>query len=151
VRRRPAEEETMTRSHVPRVGSAVVVRDGETILLGIRKKEPNRGKWVLPGGRIEPFESIADAARREIAEETGLLIDVNEQIGTFEIVAPPHEHRLIIFSWGSPVGGELRPASDILTLRFCHRDELAQLDLSEIVRAVLRKVGWLDEALEAAA
>src|SRR4051812_43060202 len=47
---------------LPRVGSAVIVIDGESVLLGVRNKEPHRGKWVLPGGKIRPFESIDDAA-----------------------------------------------------------------------------------------
>jgi 8-oxo-dGTP diphosphatase len=124
---------------LPRIGSALVVRDGEgRVLLGRRAKDPNRGRWVLPGGKIELFESIAEAGRREICEETGLNVDVGEQIGAFEIIRPPHEHRLIVYSLARPIGGQLRAASDVSELRFCSADEIAELDLTEICADVLR-------------
>ena len=127
----------------PRAGSAVVVVDGDSILLGTRAKEPNRGKWVLPGGKIEAFESIEDAARREAREETGLEVEVTAQLGAFEIINPPDEHRLIVFSRAEPVGGTLRAGSDLSELRFWRREDLEQLPLSDFVRDVLETFGWL--------
>jgi ADP-ribose pyrophosphatase YjhB (NUDIX family) len=138
-------------TNLPRVGSAVVVCHDDRLLLARRAKDPNRGKWIFPGGKIEPFESIREAAARELLEETGLEIEVTGQIGAFEIIRPPSEHRLIVFNWAEPVGGKLRPASDVSELRFCTRQELAQLDLSEIVAHVARTIGWLGERTALAA
>ena len=129
---------------LPRVGSALVIQNGDRVLLGVRNKEPNRGKWVLPGGGVEPFESVKDAAKREIAEETGLVVEVGDQIGVFEIIEPPNEHRLIVYSWATPIQGDLRADSDVLELRFVDRAELSQLDVSPIVRKVLLQTGWLE-------
>jgi ADP-ribose pyrophosphatase YjhB (NUDIX family) len=128
----------------PRLGSAVVVRDGDALLLARRAKEPNHGKWIFPGGKIELFESIESAGRREVQEETGLYVEMGEQIGAFEILNPPHEHRVIIYSWAHPLGGTPRPASDVSELRFCTRKEIATLDVSDIVARVARAIGWLD-------
>ena len=135
----------------PRLGSAVVVRRDDALLLARRAKQPNAGKWVFPGGKIEMFESIKAAAEREILEETGLHIEVQDQIGAFEIIRPPEEHRVIIYSWARAVAGHARPASDVSEIRFCTRDEIATMDLSEIVVSVARAIGWLDppEALAA--
>lgn len=72
---------------VPRAAVSVVVRwstppsstqthaaDGSARYLLVRRgKEPNKGLWSLPGGKIEVGETTLDAARRELWEETGLL------------------------------------------------------------------------------
>jgi ADP-ribose pyrophosphatase YjhB (NUDIX family) len=132
----------------PRVGSAVLVTHEDRVLLGVRGKEPNRGKWILPGGKIKPFESIQEAARREIREETGLDIVLIGQATVKEIIDPPAEHRVIIYSRAEPVGGEMAPASDLEEVRFCSRAELGQLDLSPVVQDVLEELGWLERARE---
>lgn len=133
----------MSAENMPRVGSALVVRDGKKILLARRNKDPSMGKWVLPGGKIEPFESIASAGEREIREETGIDVAVADHIGVFEIIAPPKEHRIIIYSWADFIGGSLREGSDALEPRFFDREEISTLDLTETVSAVLRKIGWV--------
>jgi 8-oxo-dGTP diphosphatase len=135
---RPAAKTT------PRLGSAVVVLDGDCVLLGIRGKEPNKGKWVLPGGKIKPFESIEHAAIREIREETGLAVEVQGQLGVWEIIDPPEEHRVIVYSLARLIGGKLEAASDLDEVRFCHRDELDALDISDVVCRVLDRVTWAD-------
>ncbi|MGC5535264.1 NUDIX domain-containing protein [Streptomyces sp. SR-10] len=56
------------------VGVGVVVRDAEgRVLAGWRVKDPARPCWSLPGGHMEPGESPAAAALRELREETGLV------------------------------------------------------------------------------
>jgi len=134
----------MSDEKLPRVGSALVVRDGDRILLARRNKTPNFGKWILPGGKIEPFESIAAAGEREIHEETGLLVRAGEQIGAFEIIVPANEHRLIIYSWADSVGGKLRAGSDALEPQFFTRDGVRSLQLTEVVSLVLKKIKWLE-------
>ena len=47
------------------------IRGGKVLLMH-RKREPNLGLWVAPGGKIEPGESPYETALREFAEETGL-------------------------------------------------------------------------------
>jgi 8-oxo-dGTP diphosphatase len=134
-------------TRAPRVGSAVFLTDHHgRILLGRRAKEPNRGKWVLPGGKIQPFESIADAARREVFEETGLEADIDAVLDVREIIEMPHEHRLIVFSSARCVGGKLEAASDLEDIRWFTPDDLALLDLSDVVRDVLDDQGWLQRA-----
>ncbi|MCS6761441.1 MAG: NUDIX domain-containing protein [Candidatus Devosia symbiotica] len=50
------------------------MRDG-TVLLIKRAYDPYKGLWTLPGGRLEPGETIEHCAAREIAEEMGIVID----------------------------------------------------------------------------
>lgn len=128
----------------PRVGSAVLVVDEDgRLLLGARQKDPHRGKWVLPGGKVEPFETIDDAARREILEEAGLEIKVDRRLDVVEIIDPPHEHRVIVYTLASPVGGSVKASSDLSSARFFSRQEVAELDLTPTVRDVLTRHGWL--------
>lgn len=127
----------------PRIGSAAIVRDGDRILLGRRAKDPGRGNWILPGGKIEPFETIKDAVCRELREETGLEITVDGPIGAFEIVNPPTQHRIILYHWASPVGGTLTPSSDVDELRYVTKEELATMSITGVVAEVLKHVGWL--------
>ena len=58
---------------------AVVVNDGKVLLLRKAKYEGNggkEGKWNNPGGRVEPGEHWQDALRREVLEETGIIIEL---------------------------------------------------------------------------
>jgi 8-oxo-dGTP diphosphatase len=130
-------------SRLPRVGSAALVINDDRVLLGRRNKEPNRGRWVLPGGGVEPFETVADAVKREVREETGLVVDLDGQLGVFEIIVPDSEHRVIVYNWARPISGDLKASSDLSELRFVSRDELAEMDLTPVVHQVLVSAGWL--------
>lgn len=58
--------------------------EGQTrVLLVKRANEPFKGRWGLPGGFVEIDEDLADAARRELAEETGVEVDVVRQLGAY--------------------------------------------------------------------
>jgi 8-oxo-dGTP pyrophosphatase MutT (NUDIX family) len=64
-----------------RAGVGVVIRGhGDTILL---EKRRDCGWWGLPGGRVEPGESLVEAAVREVREETGLTVEVTHLVGVY--------------------------------------------------------------------
>ena len=64
-----------------RAGVGVIVRgSGDSILLERRR---DCGWWGLPGGRVEPGESLVDAAVREVREETGLAVEITHLIGVY--------------------------------------------------------------------
>ena len=129
---------------LPRVGSALLVQDGQQrILLGQRNKEPQRGSWVIPGGKIHAFERIAEAAARELEEETGLSVEVGAQFRVYEVVNPPNEHRIVIYSWAKVVAGEPKASDDLSEVRFFAPDELSSVSLSPLVRRVLEDAGFL--------
>lgn len=67
---------------------AVVIGDDETMLLAHWNEGPERNGWSLPGGGIEPGEHPADAAVREVREETGYDVELDELIGVDSIVIP---------------------------------------------------------------
>jgi len=59
----------------------VVIETAGGIVL-IRRRNPPHG-WALPGGFVDPGESVATAARREAKEETGLDVDLTELLGVY--------------------------------------------------------------------
>ncbi|MAF80822.1 DNA mismatch repair protein MutT [bacterium] len=57
---------------LPKVAVATFIRRDGKILLGKRKGTRGAGKWGVPGGRLEMWEDLTEAATREVKEETGL-------------------------------------------------------------------------------
>jgi ADP-ribose pyrophosphatase YjhB (NUDIX family) len=60
----------------PLIGVGVVVFKGDEVLLVRRGKPPREGRWSLPGGRQRLGETVRETARREVAEEAGLEVEV---------------------------------------------------------------------------
>jgi 8-oxo-dGTP diphosphatase len=129
---------------LPRIGSALLVRDNaDRILLGKRNKDPQRGYWVIPGGKIHAFEAIAEAAARELEEEAGLIVSVGDQFRVYEILNPPNEHRIVIYSWAKVIRGTPKASDDLSEVRFFGAEELADTPLTPLVRKVLEDAGLL--------
>jgi len=131
----------------PRVGVAVLVVDAQRrLLLGRRGKQPNYGKWVIPGGGVEFGESWRKTGEREIEEETGLAVSIDERQRPYILeVLGEKEHRIILYVEAQLIGGVLRPSSDLLDAQFFDRGALPTEDLSPIVRPVLAEFGWMSE------
>jgi 8-oxo-dGTP diphosphatase len=129
---------------VPCVGA--IVRDQADRLLVIqRANPPAAGRWSIPGGRVERGESDGEALLREMAEETGLVIDVGDMVGTVEREGPGgsvyviHDYSCIV------IGGELTPGDDAADARWVTEDELAGLECSPGLRESLRDWGVLHQ------
>lgn len=60
---------------------AVIINQNDEILLQLRNKSPEKGYWSIPGGRVEMFETIEDAVKREVKEETDLDVEVIDELG----------------------------------------------------------------------
>ena len=73
--------------HIQLAVSAGIFRDGK-ILLVRRAREPAKGLYTFPGGRVEFGETLAEAAAREVREETGLTIEVLGLAGYREYPPP---------------------------------------------------------------
>jgi 8-oxo-dGTP diphosphatase len=124
----------------------MVEKDG-CLLMGHRGKEPAYGALIIPGGKVELFEPIEDAARREIMEESGLAIKNLRQFGVYQIINEPEEHRVIIYWRAEWESGEPAPSSDLLSAKFFTREEIAAEhaagNLFGTTLTVLKDAGWL--------
>jgi ADP-ribose pyrophosphatase YjhB (NUDIX family) len=65
--------------------SGAIFRDGRVLLVR-RARSPGRGFYSLPGGRVEHGETLHQALRREIDEETGLAVDIVGLAGWREVL-----------------------------------------------------------------
>ena len=117
-------------SVIPCVGA--VVTDGQGRLLMIKRgHEPGAGLWSIPGGRIEPGETDAEALVREMLEETGLAVEVGSLIGSVQ--RPGLDGAVIdIRDYAATVtGGTLRPGDDAADARWVEAADLDSLEITE--------------------
>ena len=120
----------MSGSVIPCVGA--VVTDGQGRLLMIKRgHEPGAGLWSIPGGRIEPGETDAEALVREMFEETGLAVEVGPLIGSVQ--RPGLDGAVIdIRDYAAAVtGGTLRPGDDAADARWVDIRDLGSLEITE--------------------
>ncbi len=76
--------------------AAVVVRDGRVLLA--RHQKRGESYWVLPGGAVEPGETVAEALVRELREEAGLEIEVGELLFVNDGYRPEAEMLAVYFA-----------------------------------------------------
>ena len=108
--------------------AGAVVRDETGRLLLVRRgREPAAGLWSLPGGRVEPGETAAEAAAREVQEETGLTVEVGRVL--IEAVIWDGHYRVKDFA-ASVVGGDLVAGDDAAEVRWVEITELKSMALS---------------------
>ena len=101
----------MTESDFPVVGVGVAVIDSGRLLLVKRGRDPGKGLWAVPGGKVRRGEAMTEAARREVLEETGLEVEIGGVIWIGEHLSEDHHIVLIDFR-GTVTGGTLRAADD---------------------------------------
>lgn len=111
------------------VGVGVVVLADDAILLVKRGRDPGRGLWAVPGGKVDHGEPMRAAARREVREETGLDVEVGDVVWTGEHIDDDFHIVLLDFA-GSVLGGELKAADDADEVRWVPLAEVAEYPLT---------------------
>lgn len=141
----PVDQERPPRSaSVPCVGAFVVER--EELLLVRRGHAPSAGDWSVPGGRLEPGETLEAGAAREVLEETGIEVEIDAFLGVAD-----RPGFVICDFLAHPVGGTQRARSDASEVGWFRLDQLPRnlvpglrdfielADISGVPRAVYHR------------
>jgi 8-oxo-dGTP diphosphatase len=110
---------------------AVLRDDKGRLLLVKRGHEPGAGLWSLPGGRIEPGETDAEALVREMREETGLEVEPGPLLGAVRRPAGNGDVIDIRDYAATIIGGTLKPGDDAADARWVSGEELDSLATTE--------------------
>ena len=123
----------------------IICLRGDQVLLMQRGKEPRKGQWSIPGGRIEPGETEIEAAKRELFEETSISASNYTKLEIIEADFGKGPYRLhdYVAEWqsGEPVAGD-----DAADAKFVPIDAIDELGIwSETVR-IIKKAYELSSA-----
>ena len=118
------------------VGGAVV-REGRLLLVR-RASRRGRGNWQIPGGFVEQDETIEAAVVREVAEESGVVAEVEGVLGIRNRYDPDNGNSVYVILALRPVSGE--PTPDAREVDRAGYFSLAEIDQLEQVPAINREV-----------
>jgi 8-oxo-dGTP diphosphatase len=97
----------------PKLMVDVVIPSERGVVLIRRASEPFKGRWALPGGFVEVGETVEEAADREAAEETGLVVEVARLVGVYsDPERDPRGHNVSVAFLVRVLSGDLAAASD---------------------------------------
>jgi 8-oxo-dGTP diphosphatase len=122
--------------------AGVIWNEAGQVLLIRRRNPPRAGQWSLPGGKLERGESLHQALRREIREETGLEVEILGLAGVAEIADDRalggSGRQYVLIDYGTRVrAGTARAASDAAEAAWFGPDDLAQLPLWDETRRII--------------
>ncbi len=132
----------------PVIAVGAVVMHQNRILLIRRGKEPAKGEWAIPGGRVELGETLHEAAMREVKEETGVSIRPGKLIYFFETIQPDPDGRIrfhyVIFDFMAKyLSGEPTPRDDAMDARWVSAAEADTYNLNTKTRDLLNRIEFI--------
>jgi 8-oxo-dGTP diphosphatase len=126
----------------PIVGVGGIVFKDDSVLLIKRGGEPAAGQWSIPGGVVDVGETLADAAVREVWEETHLRVEPVALVKILDRIFRDKEDRIVyhyvlVDFLCRCTGGKVQPGTDALDARFIPIQDLASLNVIPVTRKVI--------------
>lgn len=131
------------KEHIVTSVVAVIIDSDDQVLLTKRNVPPFEGEWVMPGGKIDLGEPIIKALEREVMEEVGLQVEVEDIIDVFEHLTPGEDnyHFIILYYLCHPLYCDINHnASEVAEARWVPRAELSQYQMPDGTRYILGKL-----------
>jgi 8-oxo-dGTP diphosphatase len=140
----------------PFVGVGAVIVDGARVVLIRRRFDPLAGEWSLPGGVVAAGETLEMSVRREMEEETGLVVTVGPVIEVFDRITRDDDgrvqyHYVLVDYLCWPSGGVLRAGSDVDAAVWVDVSDLSQYGITEKAAAVIARAFELAAEAQSAA
>ena len=128
----------------PYVGVGIVVFRGDEVLLAERDKPPRSRMWSIPGGAQELGETVEEAGRRELREETGLEVDIIGLIDVVDSITRDDDGRVqfhytlvdLAAEWRS---GEAVAGSDVPAVKWVKFTDIDNYGIRDITVRVIRQ------------
>lgn len=133
----------MDAQQFPKLGASACVWRGGKVLL-VERAKPPLGLWSLPGGHVEPGETVEDAARRELMEETGLTAELQHLVGVFDIIRRDANgilliHYAVACYTGFAGDGDAIAGGDAAAVRWLDPENLEGLSLVPNIKAAVAR------------
>jgi 8-oxo-dGTP diphosphatase len=131
------------KDHVITSVVAVILNSDGEVLLTKRNIPPFQGEWVMPGGKINLGEPISIALQREVMEEVGLEVAVEDMVGVFEHVTPGDDnyHFIILYYRCRPLSCSISHNRDeVAEARWVPGQELQNYPMPDGTRFILGKI-----------
>jgi 8-oxo-dGTP pyrophosphatase MutT (NUDIX family) len=139
-----------------RVIAVAVIRRGNEILLGKKVDRPHpeglSGKWFFPGGVVDKGETLEEALKREMREEIGAEIEVNELIGVGQTFCPNWKGKRLyaveVYFECFTKTDKFKPSDDIVDVKWVKGKEIWEYvkDMEHLIpnnlKKYLDKLGW---------
>ena len=140
------------------VGVGAIIEDESGRILLV-KHVPERGgfwqgKWICPGGALEPGETIEEGIRREVKEETQLEIELIAPLPPFDRIVKSNDeitlHVIYIDYLARVTGGELKTGSDVGESLWIEKERIPQIweELHEDTKRLLKTANIVDTRKE---
>jgi mutator protein MutT len=122
---------------------AVAIDDGRLLLVR-RRNEPGMGSWSVPGGRVEPGETLQEAVVRELAEETSIEGVCMGLIGVAERIGDDHHHVILDYAVEVLAPAPPEAGSDAAEARWVALHDVAEMDLVDGLAEFLHEHGVIE-------
>lgn len=111
----------------PKLVVCSIVEVGERVILLKRGIDPQKGKWVMPGGFVDRGEEIRSAALRETAEECGIKIELRDLLGIYSYEG---KTEVVVVYIAEQVSGDLKIGDETVDVKLCTPEEIPWAELA---------------------